>query len=222
MKAFKLFFKGLKGYRTLPTSIQYEILESSKYASDHNIGNKKIRTSVFAISNNIPYMCKELNKMKIPLRLYIQERTKYKVKKASPELLQEVTSISNKAFSYVKNQHSFENNQRINECGNKMETILDIIDKNIIKIGKSAGYPDRELLNKCYIEVKLANKKNLNSTLRSFYMSTIDKVKKNLPHVLVCFVHEHKILKYVIVKDLYYLELNIKVELNSNNKEMYV
>lgn len=167
-------------------------------------------------------MCKELNKMKIPLRLYIQERTKYKVEKASPELLQEVTSISNKAFSYVKNQHSFENNQRINECGNKMETILDIIDKNIIKIGKSAGYPDRELLNKCYIEVKLANKKNLNSTLRSFYMSTIDKVKKNLPHVLVCFVHEHKILKYVIVKDLYYLELNIKVELNSNNKEMYV
>ena len=111
--------------------------------------------------------------------------------------------------------------KRFNECGNDMEKRFQNTD--IMSFSKSCGYPDLQT-NKFYLEVKFASIKSLTSTLRSFYVSTLDKIDKSLPHILICFIHEDgklNISRPPIVKDLYSLEVVLKCEWQSNNKSMY-
>ena len=91
---------------------------------------------------------------------------------------------------------------------------------------QSAGYPDKELkgLYPAYIEVKICKIGSEESSFRSFYLSTFNKITKNNPHILVCFPHKDKKLylehKPKII-DLYNLQLELKAEYNANNKILY-
>ena len=115
--------------------------------------------------------------------------------------------------------------KRCNECGNDMEKILKMTSEDkLTGFGKSAGYPD--LKNDTigyYLECKIADADQLESSFRSFYLSTLDKVTDSRAHILVCFKHrEGKLLREdPIIKDLYDLKLNMKCEWNTSNKVLY-
>jgi len=157
------------------------------------------------------------------------EKTGYNIIKAPPDLLNYVDNMAEWAIKYhIENNNNDFKNMRINEAGNFMETVLDKIDYNIIKLKnnnnkyQSAGYPDRELKNRAYIEVKLSSVDNLQSTQRTFYTSSINKVTKELPHILVCFIHKKgKLINMTKVICLYDLMLDLKCEWWASNKQLY-
>ena len=162
----------------------------------------------------------------------VEHKTGHKIIKATPELLEECKTIASKAYDFFVDTH--ENNvlpcKRINEAGNYMETMFDKLDDNrIIKpinsFGnmKATGYPDRELIDTAYLEIKLIEEGSEQSTLRSFYISTLDKITKSQPHILIAFTHKNKIISKEKPKivDLYDIKLKVKVEYNTNNKTLY-
>ena len=117
--------------------------------------------------------------------------------------------------------------KRYNECGNDMENVLKISsDEKLKGLGQAAGYPDLEnCICEYYLECKVANSKSMDTSFRSFYLSTLTKIKKSQPHLLVCFKHhDGKLSKgdEPIVIDLYDLELTLKQEWNASNKELYI
>ena len=116
--------------------------------------------------------------------------------------------------------------KRYNECGNDMENVLKISsDEKLKGLGQAAGYPDLEnCICEYYLECKVANSKSMDTSFRSFYLSTLTKIKKSQPHLLVCFKHhDGKLSKddEPIVIDLYDLELTLKQEWNASNKIIY-
>ena len=180
------------------------------------------------LKNQIKELEKELEKKsnhgdKMTLRELIKKNKNIEIPSASKELLDEVKELAKLAQDKQINNNKFKN-KRINECGNAMEPIFTSVDKeNIIPLKKSTGYPDRELKDKAYIEIKLVGKTQLDSTLRSFYISTLDKINKSLPHILVAFIHDNgKLgLKEPIVKDIRDIELTLKCEWSTSNKYLY-
>ena len=159
---------------------------------------------------------------------HFQENTEFEMIRATPENLEKAKEYAQEAQNNQINNYEnlFRNKNgairsRYNECGNDMETRFT--DPNIFRFSKSSGYPDLQT-NEFYMEIKLSSYDNLESTFRSFYISTLDKIEKTLPHILICFVHIDGKLdnsRPPIVKDLYDIELTLKCEWESNNKEMY-
>jgi len=166
---------------------------------------------------------------KILLRDLLFNETGHHMVKATDENMSCATKYAKEAQNYQITDkcnlfHNLNGDVRIryNECGNDMEKRF--INPDIKGFSKSVGYPDLQT-NGMYLEIKFASQNNIKSTLRSFYISTLDKVKKSLPHILICFVHIDGKLdneRPPIVKDLYNLELTLKCEWESNNKEMYI
>ena len=167
------------------------------------------------------------------LRVIVKEGTGHNVIKADPEIIEAVKKHAIKARDYQidVNKNMFTNKdgiprERYNECGNDMENVLKTSSDNVLKgLGKACGYPDLHCSNdEYYLECKVAAANSTKSSFRSFYLSTLDKITKSQPHILVCFKHHNgKLLKSdePIVIDLYDLELSLKCEWQSNNKEMY-
>ncbi|MDB4342731.1 hypothetical protein OAA07_00675 [bacterium] len=166
------------------------------------------------------------------LREIVKEQTGNDIIKATPELLEECKLISIKAYKQfvATNENNLLPCKRINEGGNYMETMFDKVgDDRIIKPVnshgnmKATGYPDREIMNVAYLEVKLIKVGSEESTLRSFYMSTLDKITKSQPHILIAFKHENGVLSQEMptIIDLYDIRLTVKVEYNTNNKSLY-
>ncbi|WP_346679161.1 hypothetical protein [uncultured Brachyspira sp.] len=96
---------------------------------------------------------------------------------------------------------------------------------------KESGYPDGflEFMDKYYyIELKTCEEKQQDKTLRTFFYSpsTNSKIIYDASHLLICFltVKNGNILQlngnYCIV-DLHEKEVKLKLEYNSNNKELY-
>ena len=160
--------------------------------------------------------------------------TGYNVLKASQEQIAEA-----KDYTILARDHQIDVNgnlfkgkdgklrKRYNECGNDMENVLKKSSGGKLSgLGQAAGYPD--LMNEgseYYLECKVANSKSMNTSFRSFYLSTLTKIKKSQPHLLVCFKHhDGKLSKddEPIVRDLYDLELTLKQEWNASNKELYI
>lgn len=181
--------------------------------------------------------CKELEEFKnkhrhgdkILFRDLLYNETGFKIIKATDENMLAAKEYACEAQNYQiqENGNLFHNSdgsirKRYNECGNDMEKRFK--NHDIKRFSKSVGYPDLQT-EEMYLEIKFASHNNINSTLRSFYISTLDKVEKSLPHILICFVHIDGKLdneRPPIVKDLYNLELTLKCEWESNNKEMYI
>jgi len=165
---------------------------------------------------------------KVFLRYRVYNETGLNVIKASDENMLVAKEYAAEAQNYQiqENCNLFHNSdgyvrKRYNECGNDMEKTFK--NPDIKGFSKSVGYPDLQTSD-MYLEIKFTSQKNIKSTLRSFYISTLDKVTKSQPHILICFVHVDGKLdneRPPIIKDLYNLELTLKCEWESNNKEMY-
>lgn len=185
------------------------------------------------------------------LRDIVKKMTGNNVPKCPDDILEKSKEIANKCINIMKNPNNYkekfdekgisipsvslkfpvkcDKEMRSNECGNYMEGILDIARNNIISPKTSKGklmssaYPDRELNGEAYIEVKVFDVDSKNSSFRSFYLSTLDKITKSLPHVLVAFPHKDRVLidTEPEVIDLYNLKLRLKQEFNASNKDIY-
>lgn len=135
---------------------------------------------------------------------------------------------------------------RPNEVGNDIEPY---VKQSLIKFGykadtpltlngkrKATGYPDIEFQDKDsrwhYIECKTYNIENIDTTMRSFYLSPSEdfKVSKDAHHFGFSFeifveksignMHIYKVKNWKIL-DLSKLELDVKYEFNSDNKRLY-
>lgn len=163
----------------------------------------------------------------------VYEDTGYKVLKATPEQIADA-----KMYAVLARDHQIDENENIfkgkdgkprkryNECGNDMENVLKVSSGGkLTGLGQATGYPD--LVNcicEYYLECKVANSKSMDTSFRSFYLSTLTKIKESQPHLLVCFKHhDGKLSKEddPIVIDLYDLELTLKQEWNASNKIVY-
>ena len=196
--------------------------------------NRTLKNKISKLEHDIEM---SRNKGKILFRDLIKEKTGYSVIKATQEQLDECRIIAENAIEIMKNEYNlvFPKN-RINECGNFMEIIVDKADPRIIKptnlqgCKKGTVYPDREKKNDAYVEIKILAEGSENSTLRSFYVSTFDKVTKSMPHILMAFTREKKPTNdppFCLTNDapkiidLYDLALDIKVEYNASNNIIY-
>ena len=90
---------------------------------------------------------------------------------------------------------------------------------------QSVGYPDLKFDSTSvlvYTEVKTLAEGSENSEMRSFYLSSFDKITSDAVHIVVGFEHVNKVLtgKYHIV-DMADKVLTVKVEHACSNKELY-
>jgi hypothetical protein len=185
------------------------------------------------------------------LRDIVKRMTGFEILKCNDDLLEIIIQIAKESLNIMKNPENYKDKfklqnisipitsltfpdkcdkkKRPNECGNYMESILDIAHANIISPKTSKGklmssaYPDRELKDQAYIEVKVFDVNSKDSSFRSFYLSTLDKITKSLPHILVAFSHKDGVLidtKPEVI-DLYDLKLKLKQEFNASNKDLY-
>ncbi len=131
--------------------------------------------------------------------------------------------------------------KRPNEAGNKIEKyVKDELNKlgctaetPQTKTGKrkSSGYPDivfKDLSGRInYLECKTFNKKDLNSSLRTFYLSPSKdfKVITSAHHFLVSFEMVQKQKSFYVkgfkLLTLEKLTVNVKNEFNASNRELY-
>ena len=159
--------------------------------------------------------------------------TGFQVIKSTPQQLDEAKRLAILARDYQIDTKGnvFTNKdgtprKRFNECGNDMEGVLkEASDGKLCGMGKASGYPD--LLNEIscyYLECKVADVNSIESSFRSFYLSTLTKITKSQAHILVCFKHQDGKLSKdddPIVIDLYDLELTMKCEWHTNNYSLY-
>tara|TARA_B100000700_G_C14809858_1_gene744612 strand:+ start:128 stop:943 length:816 start_codon:yes stop_codon:yes gene_type:complete len=170
---------------------------------------------------------------KMLLRDIVLNNTGHEVLAATPEQMEEAKTQAILARDYQidKNNNTFLNKdgkprKRFNECGNDMESVLKKSSNGELKgLRKASGYPDlcNEIIN-YYLECKVADVDSIESSFRSFYLSTLNKITKSQAHILICFKHhDGKLSKddEPIVIDLYNIELTLKCEWHTNNNEMY-
>lgn len=120
---------------------------------------------------------------------------------------------------------------RVNEFGNHMEKVLANTSKRFSKPTKksgkkqSTGYPDLTITSDnlvVYPEIKVFNKGSDNGGMRSFYLSTFDKITSDAVHVVIGFEHVDKTLTGVYhIVDMQNKTLTIKVEFACGNNELY-
>ncbi len=219
---------------------EYERLKKENETLNKNIKTLQFRykEELFEKDKEIERLKKELKKCpkhgdKRHFRDILLEETGYEVLKATPEQIEDakMNAILARDHQIDENENIFKGKdgkprKRYNECGNDMENVLKVSSGGkLTGLGQATGYPD--LVNcicEYYLECKVANSKSMDTSFRSFYLSTLTKIKKSQPHLLVCFKHhDGKLSKEdePIVIDLYDLELTLKQEWNASNKIVY-
>lgn len=164
---------------------------------------------------------------KIPFAEVIEKTTGCKVEPLSNEdddVIDEIYIKSKEVLEWSKNKDF--SNIRPNEISNVLERELRVRLNGEIPEGKTAGYPnifiERNGKN-YYIEVKCAGEDQLESSFRTFYYEPVEltKVTRDARHILVGFIHRgRKIVGFKIV-DLSKINVSLKNEFNTNNKELY-
>lgn len=170
------------------------------------------------------------NKDKIRFSDLIEERTGYKVLPLTDDIKKDIIPYIEQA---IKNYNAGEIwNKRVNEFGNHMEDVLRNTDvtrfsKPTKKNGKkqNTGYPDLKFVSNntiVYPEIKVLKKGSDAGEMRSFYLSTFDKVTNDAVHIVIGFEHIDKQLtgKYHII-DMKNKTLSVKIEFACSNKELY-
>jgi len=203
------------------------------------------------LENTISQFLKPLKN--IPFKIAIKAISGYEVipfnKKDSEDkkLLRDLSKAAKIATNNAKTKGIF--TRRENEVGNHIEPFLIEAlnkvglkaDRPVTKSGKkkAAGYPDIYLEDRygrpTYVECKTYNKRNYQSTQRSFYFSPAErpsdfKVTCNARHIIVSFEikKEKRGNKTAFVPvhwkifDTNNLNVQIKHEFNSTNKDMYI
>jgi hypothetical protein len=169
------------------------------------------------------------HKEKSKLSDLIQANTTFQVLPMTQEIKQEIEPFIKQAIENYNAGPVFIG--RPNEFGNHME---DVLRKTSTKFSKptksngnkqSTGYPDLKFDSTSvlvYTEVKTFKKDSDNSDMRSFYLSSFDKITSDAVHVVVGFEHHEMVLtgNYHIV-DMANKVLTVKVEHACSNKELY-
>ena len=169
------------------------------------------------------------HKEKIKLSTLVESTTGYRVLPLTDEIRQALEPYVQQAITKYNSGPIYPG--RINELGNHMEKVLlatsPLFQKPKTAQGKlqSTGYPDLMFTHngiKVYPEVKTLDKKSLDSTMRSFYLSSFTKITGDAVHVVIGFEHTKKVLtgRYHIV-DMVDKILTVKVEYACSNKELY-
>ena len=182
-------------------------------------------------------------------RTVIKSSSGYDIIKLEGDYLKAAKIIKNtieKSFLSINMSVKKNCRGRTNELSNYLEGVLKNVinhkikgfEATIPKAGnkkRSAGYPD--LLIKfdhdkfIYVEVKIYQKKTLNSSLRTFYFkpSEQDKIMRSCPHILIGFEVESlgednrspfNVNSFKII-DLYDLKVTLKPEFNASNPMIY-
>lgn len=181
----------------------------------------------------------KLNNKKFPFKEVINNIERCEVLKfENEELLAMVKKACNNTIEPANNM---EFNGRANEFGNIVANLFAVEckklglryekPKNLQGQNKESGYPDGLLTfnnQYYYIELKTCEQTKQNQTLRTFFYSpsSSSKIQYNDSHLLVCFLtkKQNNVLllngAYHIV-DMYEKEVKLKLEYNSNNKELY-
>jgi hypothetical protein len=223
--------QGLVG---VTTPIKNELLKMKiTYLKNKSDSNNKMDE----LKDKVKVLEAELSELKkIPkhgdtcmFRELVSKGTDYEILQATPEQLAEVMELAKKAQEYQINNnnnvfHDKNGNprKRFNECGNDMENVLKV-STGVRGFSQSVGYPDLQT-DDYYLECKIAGTSNIETTMRSFYISTLTKITRSVPHILVCFIHnggELDMNREPKVIDLYDLTLSLKCEWFSTNHDMY-
>lgn len=186
----------------------------------------------------------------LPFNLIIKSLSGYEVEKFDPNdknhhrTLESLKEVARHSCLLINNKGI--KRKRTNEVGNDIEKFVKIAfqqlnykaDKPSTVAGKkkSTGYPDLEfcvLDNQWhYLECKSYNVENMNSSMRSFYLSPAKdfKITHSGIHFILCFeiYQDHKEDNFNVYKtrswkilDAYNLEIDLKYEFNSDNRKLY-
>jgi hypothetical protein len=170
------------------------------------------------------------NKDKVTFADIIQSQSGYKVLPLTDDIVKDIVPFVEQAIAnYNSGPHW---SGRVNEFGNHMEEVLRKTDptrfsKPTKSNGKkqSTGYPDLKFPSNnivVYPEIKVFKAGSEDGTMRSFYLSTFNKITSDAVHVVIGFEHVDKKLtgKYHII-DMKDKTLSIKIEFACSNKELY-
>lgn len=170
------------------------------------------------------------NKDKVKFSKIIEDQTGYKVLPLTDDIRKDITPYIEQAIKDYNAGKIWSG--RVNEFGNHMEVVLRDTDvsrflKPTKKNGKkqSTGYPDLKFISNgivVYPEIKVLKEGSEDGAMRSFYLSTFDKVTSDAVHIVIGFEHVDKHLtgKYHII-DMKDKTLSIKIEFACGNKELY-
>lgn len=151
-------------------------------------------------------------------------REVYSVEKEDDAVIQE---IYNKAKEVIREAEGKDfSSLRPNEISNRLEDMLRAKLGGAIPENKVAGYPNIviERVGKTYyIEVKLSEEGQLNSSFRTFYYEPVEltKVKRDARHIIVGFIHKNRVMKGFKIIDASKIKVNLKCEFNASNMELY-
>ena len=163
----------------------------------------------------------------IPFSYVIEMTTGHKVlpiTEDDKETVDEIYAKAKEVLEDVRNEDF--SGLRPNEISIRLEDMLRSKLRGDIPENKVAGYPNIIIERKgkyYYVEVKLAEVEQLNSSFRTFYYEPVElaKVTKDASHVMVGFIHQNKVVVGFKIVDLSKINVNLKSEFNTNNKELY-
>lgn len=169
------------------------------------------------------------HKDKTTLSRLIEDTTGYKVLPLTPEIRADLEPFVKQAI--VNYNAGPKYSGRVNEFGNHMEGVLKDTSARFQKPRKangraqSTGYPDLMFDSngiRVYPEIKCLAEGSGASDMRSFYLSSFDKITGDAVHVVIGFEHNDKVLtgRYHIV-DMVDKILTVKVEYACSNRELY-
>jgi len=148
----------------------------------------------------------------------------YQVTDEDSTVIEEIYEKAKEVLEDSKNEDF--SSLRPNEISIRLEDMLRVKLKGEIPENKVAGYPNILIERggkSYYIEVKLAEENQLNSSFRTFYYEpvTLAKVKKNACHIVISFIHKKRSLTGFKIVDASKIKVNLKSEFNASNKELY-
>jgi hypothetical protein len=163
----------------------------------------------------------------IPFSYVIEMTTGHKViplSKEDKDVIDEIFKAAQAVLEEAKEEDY--STLRPNEISNRLEDKLRSKLNGVIPENKVAGYPNImiERMGKVYyVEVKLAEIDKLDSSFRTFYYEPVElaKVTKDARHIMVGFLHKAKSIIGFKIVDLSKINVNLKSEFNTNNKELY-
>ena len=171
------------------------------------------------------------NKDKVKFSELIESNTGYKVLPLTDDIVEDIIPLIKQAIINYNAGQVWQG--RINEFGNYMESVLRETDPNRFtkptkKNGKkqSTGYPDLKFSNGdtlvVYPEVKVLKAGSAGGTMRSFYLSTFDKITSDAVHIVIGFEHiDKKLTDNFHIVDMMDKTLSVKIEFACGNKELY-
>lgn len=169
------------------------------------------------------------HKEKIKLGTLLESSTGFKVVPLTEQIRQDIEPFVKQAIDNYNAGPLFAG--RANEFGNYMEGVLAATSDRFTKPRKangrkqSTGYPDLRFQSNdtvVYPEIKCFAQGSELSQMRSFYLSTFDKITADAVHIVIGFEHNNKVLtgRYHIV-DMVDKILTVKVEYACSNKDLY-